>query len=309
MQITIEPKKYNTYDCYQNNIISVLGNYFKIDYRPFFWSGFDFRFLIDRSKEYINLTGYNTYQDQILSEQCGVKIKCINKTSLQQFKQIILKELQDSKPIGFRLNGSDLRWSNNRNIDYHYILIIGIDLLNSCLYCCDGFLSDEIQKVDIIYIYEKVEYMLTFCISECYEKSFILSREKFIECLDHNNKRKNDDVLYFIDSVDELFEKMKGTDPNNNPIIFQLSRVCWSRYNFLKSLEYFYDNFGFKNSEYVIKYSNYAIESWMKLKNLFIKAIIVGSIQQVYKYGTDFIKVIIETETAIQQYLEDAKPQ
>ena len=32
----------HTYDCYQNNIIAVLENYFHIDYRPFFWTGFDF---------------------------------------------------------------------------------------------------------------------------------------------------------------------------------------------------------------------------------------------------------------------------
>lgn len=74
MNINILPKKYDTYDCYQNNIIAVLGEYFKIDYRPFFWSGFDFRFTIDKSQNHISINGYNTYQEKILLNQCGVKI-------------------------------------------------------------------------------------------------------------------------------------------------------------------------------------------------------------------------------------------
>lgn len=63
MNINILPKKYDTYDCYQNNIIAVLGEYFKIDYRPFFWSGFDFRFTIDKSQNQHKWVQYISRKD------------------------------------------------------------------------------------------------------------------------------------------------------------------------------------------------------------------------------------------------------
>lgn len=305
MYIDIVSTKYDTYDCYQNNIIAVLGNYFKIDYRPFFWSGFDFRFSINQKKKYINITGYNAYQEQILSEQCGVKINCINKTCIQKFKQIILKELNNSKPIGLRLNGSDLSWNNDKmNIDYHYLLIIGIDVSDSLLYCRDSFLSNKIQTIDISCLYEKVEYILIYSISEEGQISFDMSRDNFFKCLDYNSKNKNSDLYHFINNASILFENIKGTNPNNNSVIFQLSRVCWSRYNFMKSLEYFHDIYGNERLDNIKIYFNIIIDTWTKLKNIFIRAALISNVQQLNKYSENFIKTIIETESVIQNYLE-----
>lgn len=307
MYIDITPTKYDTYDCYQNNIIAVLGNYFNIDYRPFFWSGFDFRFSVEQATNYINITGYNTYQDQILLEQCGAKINYINKPCIQEFCEIILKEINESKPIGLRLNGSDLPWNyNNRNIDYHYLLVIGVEISGSLLYCWDSFLSDKIQVIDIAYIYEKVEYMLIYSILENYKKSFENSRDNFFNCLDYNSKKKNVDLSSLINSTAILFDKLNGTDPNNNPIIFQLSRVCWSRYNFMRSLEYFFDKYDDIIFNHITKkHFDSLIDTWAKLKNMFIKVILIGNTRQLDKYGKDFIEIITETEAIIEKELKN----
>lgn len=308
MYIDMTPTKYNTYDCYQNNIIAVLGNYFKVDYRPFFWSGFDFRFLIKQTTNYINITGYNNYQDQILLDQCGVKINYLSKPCAQEFKQIIINELNKLKPLGLRLNGSDLPWNNdNRNMNYHYLLIIGVDISASRLYCCDSFLSAEIQAIDIFYIYERVEYLLLYCISEDNQTSFNKSINNFLTCFHCNSKNKKTDLSLFVKSTEIIFKNLNDIDINNNPIIFQLSRVCWSRYNFMKSLEYFCDHYNNRIFDNVLKYSDSLFDTWTKLKNIFIKATLIGDTRQFDKCKEDIIRIIEETEAIIEKNLDHLK--
>ena len=305
MYLDITPKKHHTYDCYQNNIIAVLSDYFKIDYRPFFWSGFDFRFVVEQATNNITITGYNNYQEQILLKQCGVKINLTNEPCIQGFKQIILNELNKFNPIGLRINGSDLPWNyENRNIDYHYLLIIGIDISASLLYCCDSFLSNEIQTIDAYYVYEKTEYMLTYDVSEDYQESFSVACDIFFTCVSNNNKKKNNDLIYLINSIKSLFEKLIGTDPNNNPIIFQLSRICWSRYNFIKSMEYFGDKYNNETFDHIKNYFGSLIDTWAKLKNMFIKATIIGDTRQLDRYGKEFINKITESETLIENEIK-----
>ena len=40
------------------------------------------------------------------------------------------------------------------------------------------------------------------------------------------------------------------------------------------------------------------------MKNIFIRATLISDAQQLNKYSENFIKVIIETESIIQNYLE-----
>lgn len=288
-------------DCYQNNIIAVLENYFHIDYRPFFWTGFDFRTLIDKKLNSINITGYNNYQDQILFNQCGVKINCMAKPCIQEFKQLILKEIGKSKPLELRLNGSDMPWNyDNRNMEHHYLLVVGIDSQFSLLYCCDGFLNSEIQAIDVNFLYNKVEYMLVYSVLENYEIFFENSLNNFFDCLDYNSRTKENDLYLLVNSIITLFDKISVSDPNNNMIIFQLSRVCWSRYNFMKSLEYFSDKFMVDLFVNIIKYFGTLIDTWIKLKNLLIKSFIIGNNQQIYNHGEKLIKIIAEYENIIE---------
>ena len=134
-----------------------------------------------------------------------------------------------------------------------------------------------------------------------------MSQYAFWDCLKQNNSKKNEDLLYFINSTDILFERIKDTDPSNNSIIFQLFRFCWSRSNFLNSLKYFDDNFNINYSEHVAESIYNSIRLWTNLKNLFIKSAIIGNSHPINKYSDSIIRRIIEDETAVLKYLVDTK--
>lgn len=72
----------------------------------------------------------------------------------------------------------------------------------------------------------------------------------------------------------------------------------------MKSLEYFHDIYGNERLDNIKIYFNIIIDTWTKLKNIFIRAALISNVQQLNKYSENFIKTIIETESVIQNYLE-----
>jgi hypothetical protein len=142
--------------------------------------------------------------------------------------------------------------------------------------------------------------MLVYSVLENYEIFFENSLNNFFDCLDYNSRTKENDLYLLVNSIITLFDKISVSDPNNNMIIFQLSRVCWSRYNFMKSLEYFSDKFMVDLFVNIIKYFGTLIDTWIKLKNLLIKSFIIGNNQQIYNHGEKLIKIIAEYENIIE---------
>ena len=139
--LNIIPIHYKTYDCYQNNILSVIRDYYKIEYRQCFWRGFDFNFQnneTDTSPELWKPAGYNRLLKPVLLDVCGIELKEWFSTAKEDWINILTNQLSQGNPVGICIDSYHLPWNQfyKQEYRYHFCLICGMDLSTDRIYCC-----------------------------------------------------------------------------------------------------------------------------------------------------------------------------
>ena len=246
-KINISAKKMNTLDCYKNNIIFALCNYYNIDYRPIFWTNFNFCFEAspDFDLDHIYIYGGNSeYECSILKDLCDINRKSIENFTYKEFILTIQQEIEMGRPVGIRINSFHLKWNKfyyqlNRN---HYILIIGIAVNSGTLSCCDGYLSEEIQIAEIDDIFNHYDFMLIFNKTEIKQYNKLDLYKYFENVINENNDNRLEDIISFSNHITNCEYPCKS-EYNQDYIqtslfFFKFSIICWNRENFIKGIQY-----------------------------------------------------------------------
>ena len=305
--IIIPSIKRESLDCYQNNIVASLCDYFAIDYRPTFWTNFYFGF--KKSEKLvlndINIFGNDGVREQkILEDVCGIKCNIMEDLTIEEFTQIIQEEIMASIPVGVNIDSYHLVWNKHYHqvYRYHFILITGIDIKTGLLYCCDGYLSNTIQSITIEEIYINHNYVITFKCTATNMDFHSYFRNVINESF--NNKFSN--MLLFSMHITECkYDPMMANfndDIETSSFIFKFTRICWNRENFIKGINFLVDNKYYFPKELLQKLEKIKDE-WYKARGLFIKSIFAKRISYV-KHSSELIKDLSYMENDVLHILK-----
>lgn len=281
-KINILAKKMDTLDCYKNNIIFTLCNYYNIDYRPIFLANFNFCFEAspDLDTDHIYIYGGNSKCEcSILKDLCGINRKSIENLTYKEFILTIQQEIEMGRPIGIRINSFHLKWNKfyhqlNRN---HYILIIGIDINSGTLSCCDGYLSEEIQVTKIDDIFNHYDFLLTFSKTEIKHYNKLDLYKYFENVINENSDNRLEDIISFSNHITKC--KYPCDSEWNQDYIqtslffFRFSQICWSRENFIKGIQYLINHEVYGLS-CLLPNLKLISKEWYKARGLYMKSII-----------------------------------
>ncbi len=113
------PFRNKTYNCFQNNIVSIIKHYFTRNYLPIFWSNFDFKYHypenINIDFDDILIDGCNDSNKDILRDICGISISEHNNYSYKEFEEILHDKLLRNEPVGIGIDSPNQKYySENR---------------------------------------------------------------------------------------------------------------------------------------------------------------------------------------------------
>lgn len=305
--VTINNK---TYDCYHNNIISIIHYYYLQDYNPIFWTGFDFEYQNNKTKmkyDDLYIQGCNKLTNSILNDFCGINICKQYNYKYDEYKEIIYNNIISHEPTGICIDSYYLPWNKyyKKVKRLHYILVCAMENSQNIV-CYDGYLCKEYQTIPLEYIYTNMKYFLL------YEK--ISKKEyKLSECLQYfknvilkNNPNKTNELLSIsydlCNSNIDNYNEYDNNDIEMSSFLFQISSLYWNRCNFSDSLSYFKRMYDFDLQAMLYK-TKQNCEDWHKVKMLITKAIFLKNSNFMKRAG-DLIERIAYDETIITEYIK-----
>ncbi|NMA31937.1 MAG: BtrH N-terminal domain-containing protein [Candidatus Methanofastidiosa archaeon] len=306
--INILPIKYDTYDCLQNNFIGQTSKYWGFNHLPVLWTGLDFSFIDNQSRtiDGIEINGSNQSDQDILRDFCGLSMQNCNYNNFDDFLEIIEIELTKAIPIAVTIDSYHLKWNKYFQKLYrkHFMLISGIDKIDNEFLCCDGYLTTEICKIDMNYLFEKQEEIKIFKRIEVKQKDIKESSIYLKNVIKKNNPHKSEHIKKFANCLLNCWNVENigsmSTDMDLSDFLFYLTRVCWNRNNFIKGLQYFREEFQSNVFVHVISDLNDIYNNWNMFKALYIKSIISGQ-KSFLERAVDLLLKIDEKETKATQ--------
>ena len=280
--LNILPRRYDLYDCYQNNIIGPVSDYMNICHLPVLWADFNFKNNNDnpRTFEDISIAVDSRYiMSEIWQDYCGISLKIHKCKDVYEFKKIIIKELENKTPVGIILDSNSVPWSKHFQVRPHCILICGIDENSNEFLCSDGdFHIEGICRISIQGLFNQYHSILLFSQNKTKKRDFKESLEYLVYIINKNNPQKSEDIKKFIHSFEECWDAGNvidlSTSISKSYFLLDLTLVCNSRYNFMKGIEYFYREFQTKLFFPIVQELNNLFNKWDAFKGLYIKAII-----------------------------------
>lgn len=270
------------YDCYQNNIIGPVSDYWNICHLPVLWAELNFINKNDNPHTYEDISivvGSRYIRGEIWKDYCGVSLKTYRCKDYNEFKKIVLEELEKKIPIGVTLDSHDVPWNKHFQIRPHCILICGIDENNSKFLCCDGdFHIEGICRIDMHYLFNQYHDILLLSQNKVEIRNLKESLVYLIHVIQKNNPRKSEDMKIFINSFEKCWDagdiSTISANISKSYFLLDLTDMCNSRHNFMKGIQYFYHEFQTDLFSPIIQELNDLYNKWDAFKGLYIKAIL-----------------------------------
>jgi len=281
--INIKPRFYGKYDCYQNNVIGPVSEYWHIDYFPVFWT--EFNFINETTKipntfeELVFGVGNRFDRGKIWNEVCGVSLTLCHYDHFEIFKKVIINEFNKGNPTVIAMNSNDVPWNRYYQIRPHCFLACGIDDKNREIVCSDGTFNPKgYCKINIEYLYDKYQTIILLGYNKEPEKTWREQLAYFLDVFQDNNPQKVNDINRFAEYIllcwekDDIFTVSKNI--SYSYFLLYLTEVCNSRHNFTKGLEYFERKYKTHLFQSTIEELIDVRSNWDAFKGLYIKSVL-----------------------------------
>jgi hypothetical protein len=316
--LNIKPYKRALYNCYDNNIITQISNYWKIDYRPYFLGGFKFHFdnlQEDLSKIKLNdISTGSYYSEKILYRFSGIKLtysKDVIK-DMREFIELLKTQLNEEKPVGIWIDSYYLPWSEYylEIFRKHCFLIIGINEEENILYCVDGYLSNKIETISINEVFEHHDNLIYFEKKEAYIKKidpsivikYVLKSLSYEKALSNQSSiMKFRELISNSEITSKYIEDID--DVNKSELIFIISKIALARYHFADTLKHMNNICKTTIFNEVIQEAFEIHKEWEKVKNMMIKGIYTKSNRYFEKASKILYDLSIKEEGIIKKFL------
>jgi hypothetical protein len=304
MILDFKTHKQNTYNCY-DAMIAVVGDYYSIDIAPIFLDSFGFVYQANEIKELsLNSSiGYITnYNDDFLRDFCGIEVKYTQKDL--DIEGIVINNIKTQELTGIHMDSFYLPWSKMQYEHHqnHFFIIIGFE--DNKYICIDNFLAEGIVSIDKKIINENALRAIKFAFNKNNIIKYDLS-DIITIILKHIGNEQNHHIdhlkkfTFDFQNFSFNIDNYKiGSEARFN--LFQgLSNIEWSRYNFVRALNYISDKFGSKVFENVIVLVNNAHNQWQIVKYTLIRSLLTNNKAYYAKKISDMLYEITNTETEI----------
>jgi len=282
--VDIKPRFYGKFDCYQNNIVGPVSEYWNVNYLPIFWTEFNF---ISESNhpdtfEDISFSVGNRFdRGKIWYDFCGVSLNLCKFNDIRIFKKTIIEELDKKNPIVVTIDSNYVPWNKYYQIRPHCFLICDIDEDNNELLCCDGtFHVEDICRIDIQYLFDKYYKLILLSQDKVVERDLENSLIYFLDVFQDNNPHKSDNLNQIADYILHCWniDNISTISLNISKSYFLLyvTEVCNSRHNFIRGLEYFNHKYKTDLFSSIILELIDVRSSWDAFKGLYVKSILSG---------------------------------
>lgn len=315
-------RKMPNMNCYDNNIIFNLSNYYKRDCSLSFLGGFDFtyRFLnqVDDLLDFNYVfTGDMLHVPVLLKQFSGIDTEIVNidkaeKRNISDFVNDIINNLQNDKPIGFGIDSFHCPWNPYYMKVHrrHYILIIGINLETQELYCFDNFFSEEMQRLPIQTLFEysdRAIYVKKVNVLKEVELKDII-RQLVLYLSDSGKSNSCEMIRTFADDIKHprfiKNEKVKYIDLEKSNFMFRLSDIAWCRYNFAKSLANLSELFYPEQLKTIAEMAFTVYENWIKVKAVIAKGYMKNKVEEHLQRAALILYEIADREEEIMNLLK-----
>lgn len=277
--IDISPKQYGTYDCYLNNIIGPVSEYWNICHLPVLWAEFNFKNITKHATtlEDISITvGSRDTRTKIWREYCGISIENRRYDDYSTFLKIIGLMIQNEIPVGITIDSNYVPWNESSQIRPHCLLICGI--YKDTFVCSDGiFHPSGICRINSKYLFSHYHELLLIHQMEVGQQDFKLSLLYFHSILAANNPRKSEALKAFANSIAECCVTDLGktaADISKSDFLLDLTEVCNSRHNFMNGVLFFNQTFHIDNFNSIVPDLDDLQQCWNALKGLYIKSVL-----------------------------------
>lgn len=280
--INILPKRYDKYDCYANNIIAPVSEFWGVCYLPVFWAEFNF---VNKNHSPQTIEDISIIIDSkkirtdIWREYCGIALNTYRCENIIEFKEIISKNLAENSPVGITLDSNFVPWHQYLQIRPHCFLICDMNRQKNEILCCDGDFHEEgMCGINLEYLFNHYHDIFLFKRKEIKRKSFEEAL-KYFECvIEKTNPCKSKDIKTLIACLKNCWNSCDKTVLMQNiassDFLLDLTEICNSRHNFVKGIQYFYQEYGTKLFISSVEELSEIKDNWDSFKALFIKAVL-----------------------------------
>lgn len=289
--LNITPEKYDTYNCFMNNIIvSVCKYFFKNEYLCFLDS---FAYQINSINDEYKIHCFTDNFKFIMKNICGISLFNYKRQDIYKCNQFIENEIEINRPVGAIIDSFYLPWSNYYNQLHmsHSILIIGFD--SQFYYCTDGFSSQKIESVNKEIIYNKLRKLIKFENNN----DVYLNENLVIESLKNTIKNYHDiySILkYIIINFPNEIKNIHNIEISKS--LYHVTNLGWSRKNFSSALDAAEKILCISTFNEIINLINVCESRWIFLKNLLVKSILLSDINIFTKKSIPAIEFISKNE-------------
>lgn len=320
--LNIDVKRIQQMNCYDNNIIYNLSNYYGRDNKLSFLGGFDFTYrFIDEVDNLLDFnclyTGGMFWTTIFLEKLLGISTESIEIEKLPNStrKTFLIDKIQENsqkeKPVGIGIDSYECSWNPHYKSLHrrHYVLIVGMDYEKEVFYCLDNFLSEKIQKIPIKTIVEHTERLIRVTRIDR-KKEFDMKEvvKILVKCLSKTGKSDNcNQIRNFAEDIQRVNveKKVSYKELEKSNLIFRISDMSWSRYNFAQGLSSLYNIFGIEQINAAAEISLEASSDWSKVKALIVKGYLKNNMKMQLKTLSDILYRVADSEEQVMILLKE----
>lgn len=235
-------------NCFISNLIVPVAICHQREFEAYFISGICDYLCLSKSNKclYQNRIYHMDSRDKKTYEQLVgfYWVKIFSKTL--DYRQLIINELLQNKPVGVCINTNFVPWAKYRGIDNHHFLIIGIE--NDELICIDNYYSDSLQKFPLEKLLKSKCYFLTCEFNDDFSIEF---DKAFCNVLSNVRKKAKNVRLssierfkeYFIETPIDRIVPTESFDINKSVMIIDINHFAQERLYLANVLQqHFTDN-------------------------------------------------------------------
>lgn len=277
MKFNIFPQRQETYNCYDNNIISIICQCYDKDISIYFLDDFGFKHDEFNMYNKYKVATSSDYGKMLLNEYLGIQLNYMSKDNISytEFKTDVNYNIKTIGLVGIIADSYDCPWNEKyyQTIHMSHAVMITDSDKEECT-CFDAYFSVKSQKVSMMYLYSIMHEMIFFKIRESnvdYKSIREMIRKKLVE---EKQDRKSRILSYAkmlgSQNVEELYRETQG-DINASSLVFSVSEIWKSRHNFRFALECNQIPLDIDNE--VIDKLDKLCKKWELVKNLIIMGI------------------------------------
>ena len=295
MLLNLKPIKTGA-NCYSNNWVLQICNYFGISYQPFFLRYFnDYLRIVNKNHSILDSDPSTTMGKKYPIEKLiGIKFKQVDVQG--DYWSYVIYEINNKIPVPIRIESSKLPWWQYRSQTERLILIIGYDELNHKYVCADGYVTFEIQYLSKESIVSDAKIYKVD-----YDPMFLLNRQNAIDAILYGwdmqyINRKNDAMVEYNEYIQNNFlahtERVSYKDLMIKPFIYNLSHFVFNREYFFRGVEYINQKSPMHKLANLLPLLEKLHQEWKVYKSLLIKSAINRNLRDLFLAGSLFNNLI-----------------